>query len=253
MKSRLLLFISTILMLSCFSQQRDFTISFHEKNTFKPNIDSIGFEAFVKIRKTGIRSGPLTQSIYFSDEQNREADSTWKTIDLNKRQQDLHMDSLVRILKKNYAKAFFEKDSCLIINGIDNKIVICNNRNRKDDLSWTSFKYLDYQKGYLIIQKEGNERWEYILFNPRTRNYKYFEHPPCFLNDSIVYCSANYYGEGGFQIMQLTGKSYFGFETYNWVLEECYRIDKVFYFSFRSNFRPNMTPKYFCIDVSKYF
>jgi hypothetical protein len=244
MKSFSLLLICVLLTTSCFSQNRDFIITLHKNNNIKPKIDSIDFESFNKIRKTGISSGPIAQSIYFSYEQNKAADSIWKTIEQNKRQNALHLDSLVRLLKNNYASSFREKDSCLILNGFDKKIEICNNKNSIDNTTLTYYEFKDYQKDYLVIVKNGYEQWEYILFNPRTRNYKYLEHSPYFMNDSIVYCSDNYYGEGGFQIMHLTGKPYFGFESYDWELEECYRVGKVFYISFRSNFNRNIKPKY---------
>jgi len=252
MKSCLLLLLSALLAFSCFSQDRDFIISLHDNNTIKPKIDSIDVESFIKIRKIGISSGPLSQSIYFSDEQNRAADSIWKTIEQNRKQNALHMDSIVRLMKKKYASSFLEEDSCLILNGFDRKIEICK-RNRAGDANWSSYEFKDFQKDYLVIEKDGYEQWVYILFNPRTRNYKYLEYPPYFMNDSIAYCSDNYYGEGGFQILQLTGKSYFGFESYNWELEECYKVDKVFYLSFRSSICRNMKPKYLKINFNKIF
>lgn len=250
MKSFSPLLICVLLTTSGFSQNWDFIITLHENNTIKPKIDSIDFESFKKIRKTGISSGPLAQSIYFSNEQNQAVGSIWKTIEQNKSQNALRIDSLVRLLKNKYASSFSEKDSCLILNGFDKKIEICNNKNSNDNTAFTSYQFKDYQKQYLVIEKNGYEQWEYILFNPRTRNYKYLEHTPYFMNDSIVYCSDNYYSEGGFQIMHLTDKPYFGFESYNWELEECYRVEKVFYISFRSNFNRNIKPKYLKINFN---
>jgi len=245
------LLICVLLTTSCFSQNRDFIITMHENSNIEPKIDSIDFESFKKIRKTGISSGPLAQSIYFSDEQNQATDSIWKTIEQNKRQNALRIDSLVSLLKNNYVSSFHEKDSCLILNGFDKKIEICNNKNSNDNTTFTSYEFKDYQKDYLVIEKNGYEQREYLLFNPQTRNYKYLAHTPFFMNDSIVYCSDNYYGEGGFQIMHLTGKTYFGFESYNWELEECYRVEKVFYISFRSNFNQNIKPKILKFNFNK--
>lgn len=237
---------------TCYSQDRAFKIYFHENNTIKPKIDSIDYVNFIRIRRIGISSGPLIQSIYLPDDINRAADSIWKAFELNKGLNASRMDSLVRLMKENYPSAFYEKDSCLILNGSDRIIEIC--KHRSDNMkAETSYEFKDYIRDYFVTVKTGYESWEYILFNPQTRNYKYFEHNPYFMNDSIAYCSDNYYGEGGFQIMHLFGKFYFGFESYNWELEECYRVDKVFYLSFRSNFNRNMEPKYIKINFNKCF
>jgi hypothetical protein len=237
---------------TCYSQDRDFSLYFHEKNTIKPGIDSIDSVSFFKIRRTGIRSGPVIQSIYLPDEINRAADSTWKANESNKKQKTSRMDSIVRLMKEKYPSAFQEKDSCLILNGSDQKIKIC--RSRCGDMKeMTYYEYKDYIRDYLLIEQCGYESWIYLLFNPKTRNYKYFEHTPYFINNSIAYCSDNYYGEGGFQIIHMLGKFYFGFETYSWELEECYRIDKVFYPSFRSNYNQNLKPKYITINFTKCF
>jgi hypothetical protein len=71
------------------------------------------------------------------------------------------------------------------------------------------------------------------------------------VNDSIIYTSGNYYSEGGFQFMQITGDLYFGFETYNWELRECYRVNNVFYFYFKSNLSQAERPVYLKIRFEK--
>jgi hypothetical protein len=237
---------------TCYSQNRDFKIYFHKNNSIKPKLDSIDFESFNRIRRIGISSGPLIQSIYLPDEINRAADSIWKANKVNKGKNAYRMDSLVRLTKQNYPSAFYEKGTCLILNGSDQKIEIC--KHKSDNMKASTFyEFKDYTNNYFVIEKSGFESWEFILFNPQTRNYKYIEHKPCFMNDSIAYCSDNYYGEGGFEIMHMFGKFYFGFESYNWELEECYRVDKVFYLSFRSNYNRNMKPKYVRINFNKCF
>jgi len=252
MKFNILVFLILLLGLTCYSQDRDFRIFFHDKNTIKPKLDSIDFESFNRIRKIGISSGPLIQSIYLPEEINRAADSIWKADELYRGQHALHMDSLVRLMKQNYPSAFYEKGACLILNGFDKKIELCKHKSDNMKAS-TSYEFKDYTNNYFVIEKSGFESWEFILFNPQTRNYKFFEHEPHFMNDSIAFCSDNYYGEGGFQLMHLAGKFYFGFESYSWELEECYRIEKVFYLSFRSNFNRDIKSKYIKINFNKCF
>jgi len=250
MKHLILVILILFLGFTCYSQDRDFRIYLDENNTIKPELDSIDFESFNRIRKIGISSGPLIQSIYLQ-EINRAADSIWKANELNKGMNASRIDSVVRLMKQNYPSAFYENGACLILNGFDQKIELCKHKSDNMKAS-TSYEFKDYTNNYFVIEKSGFESWEFLLFNPQTRNYKFFEHVPHFMNDSIAFCSNNYYGEGGFQLMHMAGKFYFGFES-NWELEECYRIEKVFYLSFRSNFKQYLNPKYIKIDFNECF
>jgi hypothetical protein len=237
---------------SCYSQDHDFRIYFHKNNTIEPKLDSIDFKSFNSIRSIGISSGPLSQSSYLPDEINRAADSICKANELNKGKNAYRMDSLVRLMKQNYPSAFYEKDSCLILNGLDQKIELCKHKSNNMKAS-TSYEFKDYTNNSFVIEKSGFESCEFILFNPQTKNYNLFEHEPRFMNDSIAFCSGNYYGLGGFQLIHIAGKFYFGFETYNWELQECYSVEKIFYLSFRPTFNREMDPKYIKINFNKCF
>lgn len=250
MKPAALLILFLSVGLACFSQSNEFEIYFHNDNTIKPKIDTIDAESFFRIRRVGVSSGPVIQSIYLPEEINRAADSIWKSNKLNKEKKRQQIDSIVRVMKEKYPSAFNEDDSCLILNCSDKKIELCHHKSANIKAQ-TSYSFIDFEKNYLIIEKSGYESWEYILFNPQTRNYAYFEFPPFFINDSIAYCSDNYYGSGGFQIRHLSGKFYFGFGSDSWELEECYRIDKVFYFSFRLSYTSKA--KYLRIDFNDCF
>lgn len=252
MKTFLLLLFSICIPFASFPQKINGILYEHPQNTLHPGIESMDYESFNAIRKTSISSSPLAQSIYFPDELNRKADSISKTLRNNRVQDSLRLDSIVSWLKTTYTSAVIETDTCLILTGFDKKIELCK-RNGPDEKDWSSYEFRDYQRDYIVIGKYGYEIWEYIVFNPKTGNYRFLEHSPLFLDDSIVFCSDNYYGEGGFQIMQLTGKAYFGFESYGWELEECYRVNKMFYFSFRSNKDRSLKPRYLTINFDTYF
>lgn len=194
---------------ACYSQDNESYYYFPEKNTISPVIDSIDYESFSSIRKIGIKSAPYCTSIYLPEEINRATDSIWKAEAKNKEKNIKRVDSIVRSLKEKHPSTFYEKDSCLFLNSTDSVVKICiwNNPGSREN---TSYRFVDYEHNYLVIEKSGYEFWQYILFNPKTRNYKVFLHEPTFINDSIAYCSANYYGSGDFQIMHLSGISYFG-------------------------------------------
>jgi hypothetical protein len=233
--------LSFILYQESFSQRRDFTVSFHHENTFTPKIDTIDYQRFEKIKAIGFQSVPLSATLV------QNFDSIAKAIDYAIRQNEYRMDSIFKDLKLEYPEAFQQKDSCLTLNGTDKQLLICNNRNQNDIQAWSVYSFSDYTKGYLVVEHNGYEQWEYVLFNPETRIYKVAHYPPVFLNDSIFYTSGNYYSEGGFQYMQTNSNLYFGFETYDWELLECYRVKNVFYFHFKSNISQIERPKYLMV------
>jgi hypothetical protein len=247
MKYLFLLLLGFFFYQDSFSQRLDFKISFHHENTFIPKIDTIDYQSFEKIKAIGFQSVPLSAT------PGQNIDSLVEAIDYTIRQNEIRMDSVVKVLKHKYSAALQQKDSCLTLNGIDNQILICNNRNQNDNQAWSSYKFSDYQKGYIVVEHDGYEQWEYVLFNPKTRIYKSAHYSPVFVNDSIIYTSGNYYSEGGFQYMQLTSNLYFGFESYDWELRECYRVKNVFYFYFKSNRHDKECYKYLKIDFEKVF
>jgi len=243
----LLLLLGFFMYQKSFSQQGDFAISFDHENTFVPKIDTIDVQCFGKIRPIGFQSIPP------SAKPGQDVDSLVKAFDKSRRDNKIRMDSVFKILKNKYPEAFQETDSCLTLNGKEKQILICNNRDQHDIQNWSEYNFSDYQKGYLVVEKDGYEQWEYILFNPKTKVLKSVSNAPVFINNSIIYTSGNYYSEGGFQYIQLTGDLYFGFETYGWELRECYRVKNVFYFYFKSNRLDKEQDKYIRIDFGKNF
>ena len=245
MKYIVLILLGFFLYQKSFSQQGDFRISLHHENTFTPKIDTIDDLCFEKIRSIGFQSIPL------SAKPGQNGDSLVKAFDKSRRDNKIRMDSVFKILKNKYPEAFQETDSCLILTGKEKQLLICNNRDQHDIQNRSEYNFSDYRKGYLVVEKDGYEQWEYVLFNPKTRVHKSVHYPPVFINNSIIYTSGNYYSEGGFQYIQLTGDLYFGFETYGWELRECYRVKNVFYFYFKSNRLNKEKDKYIRIDFGK--
>jgi hypothetical protein len=232
----------------CFSQENDIKFSFSERNRLNPIIDTISQKQFVSIRKNGIQSIPQPWIKY------QNLDSLNRVYKDNEGKNTLKMDSLFRKIRLKYSNSFSQTDSCLILKAIDTLITICNYQNDSLFQHWSTYKLKDFYKGYLIFLETGYESWDYILFNPKTKKYCFISDYPYFINDTIIYSSGSYYGDGQFELFCLKNdKLYFRFDTFNWEMEECYRLNRVFYIALKSMKTLPYKVKYIKVDFNGLF
>jgi len=223
---------------SAYSQYEDFKLSFDSHNTIKPIIHSIDYEYFTQVKKIGFKSMPEVV------QQCDNWDSLISVDEIELMRHKIRMDSVFNVLQLKYPQAFLQMNSCLSLFCTDTTFKICN--QKEDNIkSETSYRFVDYQYGYLIVEHTGYEQWEFVLFNPKSRVLKLTNNLPYFANDSIVSSSGNYSGDGNFQLMQTNGNLYFGFESYDWEINECYRINKKFYLILYANLATKTESKIF--------
>jgi len=210
---------------SIFCNSQDFNFWLDTKNTIKPKIDTISLKYFKKAISNGIQSverpWPNTNNI----------DSIKNVYETKEKLNEIRMDSIVKSLSKKLSNSFYHTDTTLVLFGVDSTIMV-NKRSIYGDQEGTNFKIVDFKNGYLVIYQIGYEWWNYILFNPKTRNFQTILDEPYFINNEIIYSSGNYYGEGQFQLKGLKDKNiYFGLFC-SWEIKECYRVKNVFYLFF---------------------
>ncbi len=133
-----------------------------------------------------------------------------------------------------YPESIQLNDSCCILTGLDKTIRLCKKRP-ENDRKWSNFSLYDVTNDYLIFIESGYEWWDFIAFNPLTKEYFFTQHIPIFINENIIYSYGNYYAEGQFQIFDRKYKKYYGFDTFNWELSKLYIEDSVFYIELTSN------------------
>ena len=127
-----------------------------------------------------------------------------------------------------------EKDSCYIFtNGKKEELKICD-RNGTTDRSNTSYKLLGIQCGYLIVHNFGYEWWRYILIDLQSLEYHKLDDMPIFIGCEYVYSQGNYYLQGQFVLIDLVNEQRLEFDSYNWILDKCFRHENNFYFEFTS-------------------
>jgi hypothetical protein len=243
MKKSLLYLILLFLTHLSFSQDFEFHLTLNINNTIRPEVDTISPDFFKSIKKEGF------QSIIEPSENN----TNDKTLSKKNLQNKKHMDSLVKVLIHKYPKSIILKDSCLILNGTDTTITACI-RVETENQSSSTYTIRDYSKGYLIIYHSVSEDKEYILYNPQNRSYSFIADYPYFINDSIIYSTDNLFSEGQFQLLSLKrDNSFFSFISSYWEMEECYRVGKIFYISFKSTKLVPAKWKYIKIDFNAVF
>jgi hypothetical protein len=146
-------------------------------------------------------------------------------------------DSLINVLSEKFKNVIILADSCCILKGQDKDLKVCRRRPR-DDHGWTGYDGIDYVHGFLILREWGYESWSYISFNPITKQYIYTSNEPCFIDNNLVFSAGNYYAEGQFQIIDIEGRRYFGFDCYEWELTGFYQEGTKFFMEFTQNRRP---------------
>jgi len=243
LKFHSLVFLGIVYPLICFPG--DFKLTFQIENTVKPKIDTIDIETFKKSITNGI------QSVFQPWTDTRSIDSIELVYKTKERKNRIRMDSIMNVLSKKYSKSIRRTDTCLILYGIDKIISLCT-RVQGDEKSHTSYEIIDYQNGYLVVDEIGWESKHYILFNLDTRNYSYLNRNPFFINNSIAYCSDNYYGVGEFQLISLKDNSiYFGMFC-DWEIRACYKVKSTFYLQF-SNHDKAGTSRFIKVDFKAIF
>jgi len=122
-------------------------------------------------------------------------------------------------------------DSCIMITERGKELKLCNKKGNCYKCG-ELFRVLDYNCDNLIIQNGGYEWWRYIIVS----NTDYFVLPdkPIFVDCKRVYSYGNYYTDGQFEYRDLSSKKKLHFDTFDWMIEFCYRMSNTFYFEFSS-------------------
>lgn len=202
--------------------------TFHPANNITVEVDSIDSAEYFYSKQLGIE---ILESHIQMGKINW--DSLYKADELKYKRNKIYMDSLFPVIRAKYPKAFSTKDSCLYLNGNDTVAKVCIHHS--DDKSSEGYSFEKYENNFLVIQQGGYEWWNFILFNPEKGIIKSIADKPFFINDSIVVSAGNYYSEGEFQLMDVNGTLYFGFDTFNSEMIESFHIKNHFYFSFQPN------------------
>jgi hypothetical protein len=190
------------------------------KNNINAVISPLQFKTFHKETKKAFKTFPLYDN------------SNWDS--LNKAQAPFRlkkseqMDSIFKYLRFEYPASFADSDSCLILMDL-NKTKLC--LYLEENQGMQAYHLADYLKPYMLFQRSGWEWQEFILYNPSNRYLVSFPDSPVFLNDSLIYALGNYYGEGGFQFINVNNNSFFRVDFSNYEILECYQREFFFYFT----------------------
>lgn len=134
----------------------------------------------------------------------------------------------------DYPDEIVKSDSCCILKKVDGEIIMCNTYGDGEQ-SGSRYSLVGQKNQFVIFFKQGWEWYYYTLYNPTDRTAKGLAHRPIFLNDQIVFSFGNYYGEGQFDIYDLENNRFFGFDSFDWMLEKVYHDKNAFYFQFKSD------------------
>lgn len=143
-------------------------------------------------------------------------------------------DSILKSITREFPKTIMQKDSCLVLRGVDRDLKLCKTKPFEVRKS-TDYRLFNIKDQFLIFEQVGYESQRFVTFNPTTQEYFITAHLPIFINKNLVYSFGNYYTEGQFQIINNKNNKYFGFETFNWKLTRFYKSDNTFIIELISN------------------
>jgi hypothetical protein len=187
-----------------------FIIVLDEKNNIKATIDTISYSEFPKNAK------PLK----------------WIEPKINDKK-----DSIFLALRKGYPNLFIDSSACLILNGSNEVMSLCNDTSSTDFKGWVTYSIYDYKFNYLFFRISYYEGEEFILFNPQNKIIKTLWHYPSFNEDQNIFSVINYDGLADrcyFSLQSLNKNDLYSFYVPQWEISNFFYLKNKFYFEFSS-------------------